>query len=85
MGLRFIKTEALGNDLIIIDARTQVVGDPSEIAVQLCHRRYGIGGDGLLLITSDASTPMMRMFNPDGSEDFCGNGLCCTAAYLWEF
>lgn len=85
MPLRFVKFEAGGNDLILVDAREKRgrVGEGRELAVRLCDRRRGIGGDGLLTLeTTGGGAPLMRMFNPDGTEDFCGNGLRCAAAYL---
>ncbi|MGC8835028.1 MAG: diaminopimelate epimerase, partial [Armatimonadota bacterium] len=54
----------------------------SRLAVEMCRRRTGVGSDGLLvLLNSKTADFRMRMFNPDGSEDHCGNGLRCTAAY----
>ncbi len=85
MALRFVKTEAAGNDLVLIDARRQVVGEPAQLAVRVCDRHFGVGGDGLLVLEPSAdAAALMRMFNPDGTEDFCGNGLRCAAAYLME-
>jgi diaminopimelate epimerase len=44
----------------------------------MCDRRFGIGGDGLLVLgESDRADFRMRMFNPDGTEDHCGNGMRC--------
>lgn len=52
------------------------------LARAMCDRRLGIGGDGLLVLTQDEESRLwLRMFNPDGTEDFCGNGLRCAAQY----
>lgn len=86
MPLAFVKLEAVGNDLILLDGRRiPLPADLPRLAVRLCDRHTGIGSDGLLTLgrMSDGIT-LMRMFNPDGSEDFCGNALRCTAAYLHE-
>jgi len=83
MPIHFIKVEAGGNDLVLVDARRAPVRDAPSLAIRLCDRHRGIGGDGLLTLEDGPSgPPLMRMFNPDGTEDFCGNGLRCAAAYL---
>lgn len=56
-----------------------------ELAARLCHRHFGVGGDGILLTGLDAKTgrPFMRVVNADGSTpEMCGNGLRCVALYL---
>lgn len=83
MPLHFIKVEAGGNDLVLVDARREPVRDAPSLAIRLCDRHRGVGGDGLLTLEGGpGGLPLMRMFNPDGTEDFCGNGLRCAAAYL---
>ena len=74
-----------GNDFVVLDALSTPFPedfDFSQAAEVLCARHFGIGGDGLLLLEKP-STPdavvRMRMWNPDGSEDMCGNGLRCVA------
>jgi diaminopimelate epimerase len=61
----------------------------ADVAVKLSHRRYGVGGDGIIIInTPDVSTDdkihgEMIMYNADGSmAEMCGNGLSCVALYL---
>ena len=95
--LPFIKVEAAGNDLVLVDARGRALPPLAELAVAICDRHFGVGSDGLLVIEEGGAAscegssapsqgggklPLMRMFNPDGTEDFCGNGLRCTALYL---
>lgn len=81
----FIKLQATGNDFVLIDAR-RMKRDWSALAKAMCHRNFGVGADGLLLILpSKAADFYMRMFNPDGSEaEACGNGLRCAARYAKE-
>jgi diaminopimelate epimerase len=43
-------------------------------------RAIAADSDGLIL--GSTSLPMMRMFNPDGSEAMCGNGLRCLVKLL---
>ena len=56
------------------------------LAERLCHRRFGIGADQLLLLyPSDIADFKMRIFNADGSEvEMCGNGIRCFARYIWD-
>ena len=84
--LNFIKMQGIGNDYVYIDLFQETVENPSDLAVRLSHRRYGIGGDGLVLMTpSDIADLKMIMFNADGSESQnCGNALRCVAKYAFE-
>lgn len=72
-----------GNDFVVLDARSAPLPDGfdcARAAQVLCARHFGIGSDGLLLLEAGESTAVrMRMWNPDGSEDMCGNGLRCIA------
>ncbi len=57
-----------------------------EISQRVNHRKFGIGGDGLILVLpSKIADFKMRMFNPDGSEaEMCGNGIRCFAKYVYD-
>ncbi len=81
--MNFTKSQATGNDFILIDARN-MERVWAKLAQDMCHRHFGIGADGLILVmASDAATLRMRMLNPDGSEaEICGNGLRCFAKYV---
>ena len=87
MKLHFTKMHGIGNDYIYINAFDQEVPDPSALAIRLSDRRFGIGGDGVILICpSDVADAKMRMFNEDGSEGkMCGNGIRCVAKYLYDY
>ncbi|MFQ5961183.1 MAG: diaminopimelate epimerase, partial [Candidatus Methylomirabilales bacterium] len=52
----------------------------------ICHRHYGIGSDGILLLVDPRTAPFgLRIFNPDGSEaEKSGNGIRIFAKYLFE-
>ncbi len=81
MDLNFWKLESIGNDFPLIHA-DDFTGDLSALAIQVCDRHFGIGGDGLLTLQKVSDGVLkMRMFNPDGTEDFCGNGLRCAAQH----
>jgi diaminopimelate epimerase len=82
MGHPFVKVESIGNDFPLI--HDDGSRDLPALAQTLSDRRFGIGGDGLLVVgdVRDQVLPL-RMFNPDGTEDFCGNGI--RAAAWWAF
>lgn len=81
--MNFAKLQATGNDFIVIDARS-LKQDWPRLARDMCHRRFGVGADGLILVmNSDNADLKMRLFNPDGSEaEVSGNGLRCFAKYV---
>lgn len=77
----FLKMQAVGNDFVVVEAENWPhSADWCQQALRLCDRKFGIGGDGLLVVErSQIADARMRMFNPDGTEDMCGNGLRCVA------
>jgi len=81
--LRFSKLQATGNDFVLVDA-AGLEQDWASLARAMCHRQFGIGADGLLLLLpSEVADFRMRVFNSDGSEaEVCGNGLRCFARYV---
>jgi diaminopimelate epimerase len=84
MLVHFSKYHGTGNDFVIIDGRELElpVLDQSLIH-RLCHRRFGIGADGLIVLEpSEAHDFYMRYFNADGKEgSMCGNGGRCIVAF----
>lgn len=83
-GIPFVKMQAIGNNFVLIDALELPQIDWQALAVEMCAHRWGIGSDGLLVILpSERADFRMRMFNPDGTEDVCGNGLRCAAMYVY--
>ncbi|MBI3910785.1 MAG: diaminopimelate epimerase [Armatimonadetes bacterium] len=82
MILPFVKMQAAGNDFVAIDGRSLPEQEWSAVARALCDRHRGVGADGLLLLLLCPEADFrLRMFNPDGTEDTCGNGLRCAARY----
>jgi diaminopimelate epimerase len=90
MNLKFDKYESIGNDFVLIEETEmgRLFGGEAagpdfleKLARKLCDRKFGIGSDGLLTYRRDGDRVVMRMFNPDGTEDFCGNGLRCAALH----
>ncbi len=84
--LNFAKMYGTGNDYIFFNCFDQRIDNPAGLAVSLSNRRYGIGGDGVILIgPSDIADAKMRVFNLDGSEGkMGGNGIRCVGKYLYE-
>lgn len=85
MQLPFYKYQSLGNDLILLEQAPHNIASNKSLIQHLCHRHFGIGADGLLLIEKNAINNFyeVRMFNPDGTEaEKCINGLRCVAGYL---
>lgn len=80
MQLEFEKYEATGNDFIVVRAASPTAVS-AERAMALCDRHFGIGADGVLLITpSEQGRARMTVLNADGSRpEMCGNGLRCAA------
>lgn len=72
----FIKMHGLGNDFVVLDARTQALPPmTNRLAAALADRKTGIGCDQLILLEpSDRADLRMRIFNADGGEvEACGN------------
>lgn len=82
----FTKMHGLGNDFIVMEDFMLRLTGLDDLSRRLCHRNFGIGADGLVLLQpSDCAEFKMRIFNADGSEaEMCGNALRCTARYLYE-
>ncbi len=82
----FIKSDALGNDYLIVDP--QALSFPlTERAIRLiCDRHLGVGSDGILAVAPSSNADFgLRIFNPDGSEaEKSGNGLRIFARYLYD-
>ncbi len=88
--LQFSKYQGLGNDFVLLEGRGRQLPlsitepDPDWVRL-LCDRRFGIGGDGLILALppQHGEELRMRIFNADGSEaEMCGNGIRCLARFL---
>lgn len=84
--LKFTKMQGAGNDYIYINGFTQTIENPSELAIRLSNRHFGIGSDGLVLILPSGTCDFrMQMFNSDGSEaEMCGNASRCVGKYVYD-
>lgn len=86
MTLDFIKMSGAGNDFILLDNRDGRIALSREQVARLCHRQFGIGADGLMLLvpsTDPRADWAWTFYNSDGSDaEMCGNGARCFARYV---
>jgi diaminopimelate epimerase len=84
--IKFDKYHATGNDFIIIDDTDERFNMNQPEIELLCHRRFGIGADGVILLQkSKIANFKMKYYNSDGNPGtFCGNGSRCISAYAYK-
>jgi diaminopimelate epimerase len=84
--LKFYKYQGSGNDFILFDLRQQELALTTAQIAQLCHRRLGIGADGLMLLTHAPGYDFgMVYFNADGHlGSMCGNGGRCITRFAYD-
>ena len=84
MSLAFSKMHGLGNDFVVIDARSAPVEMTEPLARAIADRKTGVGCDQLIVIgASDRADVGMRIFNQDGSEvEACGNATRCVPLFV---
>src|SRR5947209_1438025 len=80
--------QGIGNDFVMVNCLNDSLPEDklSEISRKVNDRKFGVGGDGLILVLpSRVADFRMRMLNPDGSEaEMCGNGIRCFAKYVYD-
>lgn len=83
--MQFEKYHGQGNDFVVVDV-PNVEALTAAKAAELCDRHFGVGADGVLLVSPDpGGFARMTVLNADGSRpEMCGNGLRCVARYLVE-
>jgi len=87
MEFDFYKYQALGNDYLVIDPNYFKINLSKNLIKKICDRNFGIGGDGILYgpFYRESKNPILKIFNPDGSEaEKSGNGIRIFAKYLFD-
>ena len=81
--MRFEKWQGTGNHHIVVERDTLGFAMTPDRAIELCNPEFGIGADGVLVLSFDHEGPRMTVWNADGSHaETCGNGIRIVAAYL---
>ena len=83
MKIKFFKYQGSGNDFILIDNRGENLCIDSSFIQKLCHRKFGIGADGLIILEGSYNLGFsIRHFNSDGEQSsFCANGSRCSVHF----
>jgi len=83
--ISFYKYHGAGNDCICIDNRAGqfLKKEEQKLIARLCHRNFGIGADGLILLEKHPAYDFeMIYYNADGARgSMCGNGGRCAVAF----
>lgn len=85
--MKFTKMHGCGNDYVYINCFEEKIENPTELAIKVSNRHFGVGSDGLILICpSDKADFRMDMYNADGSQsEMCGNGIRCVGKYVYDY
>src|SRR6478735_8845063 len=87
MKVEFYKYHGTGNDFVILDNRENIYSSlTTEQIRHLCNRHFGIGADGLMLLTKKEGYDFeMVYYNADGNESsMCGNGGRCLVKFAYH-
>ena len=86
MGRRFLKMNGIGNDFVVVDARSEPFAPSADEVRAIADRTRGIGCDQVIAIEpSQDADAFMRIWNADGGEvEHCGNAARCVAWLLTE-
>lgn len=82
----FYKFDGAGNDFVIVDVRQSASQLSPETIAHICHRRTGVGADGLMTLSecSEGYDFVMRYYNADGQPaEMCGNGGRCISLFAY--
>ena len=85
--MKFTKMHGIGNDYVYVNCFEESVKNPAEVSKFVSNRHFGIGSDGLILISPSATADFrMNIYNADGSQaEMCGNGIRCVAKYVYDY
>ena len=87
MNVPFKKMHGAGNDFIVVKYEDFPHDELfSEFAKQSCHRHFGVGADGIMVVGSSSIADVkMLYFNSDGSSgNMCGNGIRCFSKFAYD-
>jgi diaminopimelate epimerase len=86
MGRPFVKMNGLGNDFVVVEARSEPFRPTAEEVRAIASRERGVGCDQLISIEKvEDADAFMRIWNADGGEvEACGNAARCVAWLLTE-
>ncbi|GAB6088310.1 diaminopimelate epimerase [Alkaliphilus crotonatoxidans] len=87
MNIPFKKIHGAGNDFIVIKYEDFPYEEHfSLLAGKVCHRHFGIGADGILIVGKSSIADLkMFYYNGDGSlANMCGNGIRCFAKFAYD-
>lgn len=84
--MKFWKYHGLGNDFILIKNLDNSVSIEPKTVETMCHRRFGIGADGVVFIQkSNIADIRMVIYNSDGSRaEMCGNAIRCFSKFVYD-
>jgi diaminopimelate epimerase len=83
--IQFEKMHGLGNDFVVIDARSRPDGLSPELVIAIADRHRGVGFDQLAVISQGDADAHLVFYNSDGSTSAaCGNATRCIARKLMD-
>jgi diaminopimelate epimerase len=82
--ISFRKMNGLGNDFVVLDARSRALGLGEDAVRVIADRKEGVGCDQIIALEpSQKADVFMRIWNADGGEvGACGNAARCVAALV---
>lgn len=84
--MKFYKFDGAGNDFVVFDNRSACRRFSVEEVAAICHRRLGVGADGMMTLdrVREGYDFEMHYYNSDGRlGSMCGNGGRCIAAFAY--
>ncbi len=84
--MEFTKMHGAGNDFCLFNGLEHPLPDYSVLALAVCDRHFGVGGDGIMIcLPSQSADIRMVYYNSDGSQgEMCGNGIRCFSKFVYE-
>jgi diaminopimelate epimerase len=85
MKIYYTKYHALKNDFLVLEPKKKVTNSElSELAIELCNRRDGVGADGIIILSNSKNADVkFDIYNADGSwAEKSGNGLRIAGMHL---